>query len=127
MTVISGAQTEAAAITWLEGGRRHFAALELERDSVPLFPLNWTIVHPITPESPIHGWSKDDYCRRRSELLITVDGYDKALARAIHVNNSYIHDELEWNARFAPMYREHELTTELHLDRISELEWLEEE
>ena len=108
-------------LTWLEEGRRRFAPLELERDNVPLFPLNWTVVHPIDDNSPIHGWSQDDYCRRRSELLITIDGYDETFAQPVHVNNSYIHDELEWNARFAPMYLERENTTELHLDRIDEL------
>ena len=109
-------------LTWLEAGRRRFAPLDLERDSVPLFPLNWTIVHPIDEESPIHGWSKKDYCRRHSELLITVDGYDETFAQTVHVNNSYIHDELVWNARFAPMYLERERTTELHLDRIDAFE-----
>ena len=106
-------------LTWLQNQERLFANLTLERDNVALFPLNWTIVHPITPESPIYGWTKEDYCRRRSELLITVDGYDDTIAQYVHVNNSYLHDELRWNARFVPMYLEREMTTELHLDRIS--------
>jgi len=114
-------------LTWLEGGRRRFAPLELERDSVPMFPLNWTIVHPITKDSPISGWTKDAYCHRRSELLITIDGYDETFAQSVHINNSYIHDELVWNVRFAPMYFERERTTELHLDRIHHVAGLEEE
>ena len=108
-------------LTWLEDGNRRFAPLALERDNVPLFPLNWTIVHPITEDSPISDWSKRDYCHHRSELLITIDGYDEAFAQPVHINNSYIHDEIEWNARFAPMYFERENTTELHLDRIHDL------
>ncbi len=112
-------------LTWLEGGRRRFAPLDLERESVPLFPLNWTIVHPITEDSPISGWSEKEYCRRHSELLITIDGYDETFAQSIHTNNSYIHSEIEWNVRFAPMYFEREMTTELHLDRIHD--FLEEE
>lgn len=105
-------------LTWLEGGRRRFAPLTLERDTVPLFPLNWTIVHPITEDSPIAGWSKEDYCQRQSELLIMVEGYDEIHAQSVHVNNSYLHSEIVWNARFQPMYFEREMTTELHLDRI---------
>ena len=114
-------------LTWLEDDRRHFAPLELERDNVPLFPLNWTIVHPITKNSPIYGWTKQNYCHRHSELLITVDGYDETFAQSIHINNSYIHEEIEWNARFEPMYFEQEMTTELHLDRIHHFSFLEEE
>ena len=112
-------------LTWLEDGRRRFAPLELERDYVPLFPLNWTIVHPITANSPIHGWTQDDYCHRRSELLIMIEGYDEIYAQSVHTNNSYLHDEIVWNARFQPMYFEREDTTELHLDRIDH--WEEEE
>ena len=112
-------------LTWLEGGRRRFAPLELERDSVPLFPLNWTVVHPITEDSPIAGWSEKEYCQRHSELLITIDGYDETFAQSIHTNNSYIHSEIEWDVRFAPMYFEQENTTELHLDLIHD--FLEEE
>ncbi len=105
-------------LTWLEGGQRRFAPLPLERDTVPLFPLNWTIVHPITTDSPIYGWSKNEYCKKQSELLIMVEGYDEIHAQSVHVNNSYLHSEIVWNARFQPMYFEREHTTELHLDRI---------
>lgn len=109
-------------LTWLDGGRRRFAPLELERDYVPLFPLNWTIVHPINESSPIYGWTSDDYCERRSELLIMIEGYDETFAQTIYVNNSYMHHELKWNARFQPMYIEREMTTELHLNRIDHWE-----
>ncbi|MEL7159237.1 MAG: ion channel [Bacteroidota bacterium] len=105
-------------LTWLEGQQRRFAPLELEREYVALFPLNWTIVHPITEDSPMYGWSKGDYCRRRSELLIMIEGYDETLAQSIHINNSYLPDEIVWNARFQPMYFERESALELHLDRI---------
>lgn len=105
-------------LTWLEAGRRRFAPLPLERDTVPLFPLNWTIVHPVTKDSPIYGWTKEEYCKKQSELLIMVEGYDEIYTQSVHVNNSYLHSEIVWNARFQPMYFERENTTELHLDRI---------
>jgi len=44
--------------TWLEtlNGemRRNYANLNLEREKVFLFPLNWTIVNPITKDSPLY-------------------------------------------------------------------------
>jgi len=121
-------------LSWLEPdprnhGRLHrrFAPLALERDSVALFPLNWTVVHPITEDSPIYGWSKKDFCERYSEVLIMIEGYDQTYAQTIHSNSSYTHYEVVWNARFAPMYFEKENTTILHLNKIDEMVVLEEE
>jgi inward rectifier potassium channel len=34
---------------------RNFHQLELERDLVAFFPLHWTVVHPITADSPLRG------------------------------------------------------------------------
>ena len=113
-------------LTWLEATdgayRRHFRPLKLERDYVPLFPLNWTVVHPIDAESPLHGWDEGEYRRRHSELLIMVEGYDSTYSNSIHAKNSYVYDELRWNAHFVPMYRERAHTTELFLDLLGELE-----
>ncbi len=118
-------------LTWLEeterGLNRKFHPLELEREFVPLFPLNWTIVHPITAESPMHGWTRDDYCRRYSELLVAVDAYDQTFAQQVHINKSYTYAEMGWNVRFRPMYEEREHLTELFIDRISSTDPCEEE
>lgn len=114
-------------LSWLEkdeqgNNKRRFYPLPLERSFVALFPLNWTIVHVIDEESPIHGWNKGDFCRRHSEILIMIEGYDQTYAQTIHASSSYTHDEVVWNARFSPMYYEDEDVTVLHLDRIDEME-----
>ncbi|CAH1001661.1 Inward rectifier potassium channel Kirbac3.1 [Neolewinella maritima] len=118
-------------MTWLEktdaGLSRRFHPLQLERDFVALFPLNWTIVHPIGEDSPLHGWKREDYGSRYSEVLVSLDGYDQTFAQQVHLNNSYTYEEMEWNVRFEPMYQERERTTELLLDRISDTVPCEEE
>ena len=119
-------------LTWLEKEgpqelNRRFEPLDLERDFVPLFPLNWTIVHPIATDSPVYGWTEADFCRRYAEILIMVEGYDQTFAQQIHANNSYVFEEIVYNRRFQPMYRERAMTTELFLDRISHTEALGEE
>ena len=115
--------TARVVLTWLEdeGGElnRRFQPLDLERDFVSLFPLNWTVVHPIDAGSPMNDWTREDYCRRFSELLITIEGYDRTFAQQITIHNSYTYEEMEWNVRFRPMYQERESTTELYLSRIS--------
>src|SRR5258708_10879355 len=40
--------------------KRIYKVLNLERPSVYFFPLTWTIVHPIGPESPLHGKTAAD-------------------------------------------------------------------
>ncbi len=111
-------------LTWLEDGgegmNRRFHPLQLERDYVPLFPLNWTIVHPITEDSPIHGWTEADYRERYSELLVAIEAYDHTFAQQVHVTNSYTYEEMDWNVRFRPMYREKKQLTELFIDQISD-------
>lgn len=116
-------------LSWLEqeeekeeGYQRRFAPLRLERDFVALFPLNWTIVHPITEDSPISGWSKEDFRRRNCEILVMIEGYHQTYAQIIHINSSYTYDEILWNARFLPMYREESSQTVLHLDLLDETE-----
>ncbi len=118
-------------MTWLDGAgeevRRRFAPLELERAQVALFPLNWTVVHVITDDSPLYEWTWQQMCRLKSELLVMVEGYDETFAQSVHANFSYTCEEIHWNARFAPMYYAEGESTVLHLDRIHDYIDLEEE
>ena len=98
--------------------KRYFSPLALERDVIALFPLNWTIVHPITDDSPLRNWEPNDFKRKHAELLVMVEGYDQTFAQNVHIKRSYIHKDIQWNAHFEPMYREREHMTELFLDRI---------
>ena len=82
--------------------RYHF--LPLERDEVSFFPLSWTIVHDITPESPLHGLSSADYEEQSMEIIIQLKGYDDTFAQDVHARNSYTHDEIEWSRRFIRAY-----------------------
>ena len=77
-----------------------YAFLPLERDSVNFFPLSWTIVHDITPDSPLHTLSPADYERLDVEIIIQLRGYDDTFAQDVHARNSYTHDEIEWHRRF---------------------------
>ena len=74
--------------------------LPLERDAVSFFPLSWTIVHDITPESPLHGLLAADYERLDIEIIIQLKAYDDTFAQDVHARNSYTHDEIEWHRRF---------------------------
>ncbi len=85
------------------GGRsvRRFYPLELERSSVVFFPLAWTIVHPITPSSPLHGLGPDDLRASDAEFLVLLSGIEEAFAQRVHARSSYKGTEVAWGARFS--------------------------
>jgi inward rectifier potassium channel len=118
--------TAQMTMTWLEkqrgGYKRNYASLDLERNKIVLFPLNWTIVHPITKDSPLYGKSREDLKRMHTEFLIMLTGFDESYNQVIHANSSYICKEVFTEVKFKPMYTSsNEDMTELHLDDLDEV------
>jgi inward rectifier potassium channel len=83
---------------------QRFIGLNLERKSVNLFPLNWTIVHPIDPASPLYGHRPEDLRAMHAEFLVMIKAYDETFAQTVHVRRSYRADEVVWGRKFVPMY-----------------------
>ena len=84
--------------------KRHYTELELERKHVYFFPLTWTIVHPITPESPLWGKSAGDLEELQAEALILVRCFDDTFSQTVNARYSYRHEEIAWNSRFEPAF-----------------------
>jgi inward rectifier potassium channel len=89
-----------------DGGqdRRNYQIMRLERERVLFFPLTWTVVHPIDPESPFHGKSAEDLRRLQAEVLVLIKGYDDTFSQTVLARYSYRHDEILWDKRFAPAF-----------------------
>lgn len=87
-----------------KGKSRVYLPLELERSQVTLFPLNWTIVHPITEKSPIYGKTNEDLAKFDTELIVVLKGYDDTFSQDINSIHSYHYEEIIWGAKFDPMY-----------------------
>ena len=81
-----------------------YSFLPLERDSISFFPLSWTVVHDITPESPLHNLNAEDYEHLDVEIIVQLKGYDDTFAQDVHARNSYTHDEIEWHRRYIRAY-----------------------
>lgn len=81
-----------------------YAALPLEREMVSFLPLTWTLVHDLTPDSPLHDFGPADYAARDVEIIVMLKGYDDTFAQDVHARNSYIHNEVVWNHRFLRAY-----------------------
>ena len=84
--------------------RRSYTMLRLERQNVLFLPLTWTVVHPIDKESPLWGKTREDLDRLQAEVLILLKGYDDTFNQTVLTRHSYRHDELVWDARFAPAF-----------------------
>jgi len=84
--------------------RRNFVDLPLERRKVFFLALTWTVVHPIGPESPLWGRTREDLERLQAEVLILIKGFDDSFSQIVHTRYSYRWDEIDWSARFLPAF-----------------------
>jgi inward rectifier potassium channel len=102
--------------------KRRFERLKLERDSVYLFPLNWTIVHPIDKNSPLFNCTLKHMQKIDAEVLIVLSAFDVTFAQQVHTKYSYTYEEFMENTHFASMYYTNEFgTTILEMDKLNEM------
>jgi len=102
---------------------RRFHFLPLERDRVPFFSLNWTIVHPIDDDSPLHGVDVTTLKRRQAEITILITGMDETFSQIVHARSSYRAEEIVEGARFVRMFGvTDDGRTEIDIRRLDEHE-----
>ncbi len=105
---------------------RRFYPLELERNKIAMFPMAWTIVHPVTESSPLYGKTLSDFKTEDMEILVSIKAYDDTFANMVHTRIAYKYDDLEWGAKFVLMFEQKEDGSTIHyLNRISEFERVE--
>ena len=102
---------------------RKFVPLDLERDSVLFFPLTWTVVHPITPDSPLYGKTSGDLEKLQAEVMILLKGFDETFAQTINTRFSYRYDEIVWGGKFTQAFEvEDDGDLRLEIRRVSDFE-----
>jgi len=96
--------------------------LQLERSKVESLPMNWTVVHPIDEQSPLLGFTEDDMLAADVELYVLIRGFDDVFSNLVQQRTSYTYQEIIFNGKFVPMYRESEdgKTTILELHKLNE-------
>jgi inward rectifier potassium channel len=84
-------------------------------------PMSWTVVHPIDENSPLHGFTQDDMKTADLELYVMLRGFDDVFSNYVQQRTSYTFNEIYFNRKFVPMYRESEdgKTTILELHKIN--------
>jgi len=95
---------------------RRFNLLSLERTRVALFPLSWTIVHPIEEGSPLFGLTDANLAERGAEFLVLLTASDETFMQTVHARSSYRYDELVWGARFSDIFGHDRAAQDLTVD-----------
>ena len=80
---------------------RQYYPLTLEREKVVFLPLTWTVVHPISPESPLHSETPESLRDSQAEILVLVSAFDETFSTIVQTRTSYTPEEVIWGARFA--------------------------
>jgi inward rectifier potassium channel len=98
-----------------------FYNLHLERNRVESLSMNWTVVHLIDDDSPLLGFSAQDMENADVEIYVTVKGFNDVYANTVLQRTSYTYQEITYNRKFVPMYRESEngKTTILELHHLN--------
>jgi inward rectifier potassium channel len=99
-----------------------FYDLNLERNKVESLPMNWTVVHPLTSDSPIYDYTKEDMKKADLEIYVSIRAFDDVYSNIVQQRTSYTYDEILFGRKFVQMYRESDdgRTTIVELQRLHE-------
>jgi inward rectifier potassium channel len=101
--------------------KNKFYSLDLEYEKVNALTLSWTIVHPITENSPFYKFTAEEFANAKGEILVFFKAFDDMFSNTVAARSSYTLRELVIGAKFVPMYhRDNEKdTTVLELDKLN--------
>ncbi len=100
-----------------------FYQLPLEMELVNSLTLSWTVVHPITKESPLFGFDQTDFSEIDGEILVFLKSFDDMFSTTVAANTSYIFSEVVYGAKFDMMYLDspNHTVTILELDKLNNI------
>ncbi|MEY2916316.1 MAG: hypothetical protein RIS73_30 [Bacteroidota bacterium] len=93
-----------------------FFNLDLEFAKVNALTLSWTIVHPITEESPLYNFTKEDFENTKGEILVFIKAFDDMFSNTVVARSSFTFKEVIYGVKFIPMYHRNDEGNETILD-----------
>jgi len=81
-----------------------FFPLDLEFKVANSLTLNWTLVHPITEDSPFFNFTLEDYANINGEIIVFIKAFDDMFSNTVVDRSSYTFKEVIIGAKFLPMY-----------------------
>jgi len=105
---------------------RQYAPLELERSNISLLTLSWTVVHPITDDSPLKTMDLEFLQHNEAEFIVMLKAFDDNFSQTVHSRTSYSDEEIIWGAKFLPAFsRDESGVNVLALNKIDDLQRIE--
>jgi inward rectifier potassium channel len=80
---------------------RRIHDLHLRRDHSALFALSWTAIHPIGPESPLHGVDAAGLAATEAGVIVSFSGYDEEEGQTVHARHGYRSDQIVFGRKLA--------------------------
>ncbi|AOW09707.1 ion channel [Flavobacterium gilvum] len=111
VNVTLGMQIEENGVT-----TNNFFTLDLEYQKINSLALSWTLVHPITSESPLYDLKASDYDSITGEIIVVVKTFDDMFSTTVATRTSYTFVEVVYGAKFKPMYSKSENNQSTVLD-----------
>ncbi|MGD1716755.1 ion channel [Dapis sp. BLCC M172] len=77
--------------------------LELVRSETPMLALTWLVMHHIDENSPLYGWSENNFRELNNQevrFVVTLTGLDETVSQTIHARHVYTLDKIIWYKRF---------------------------
>lgn len=72
--------------------------LPLTRNRAPALSSAWNAMHPITPDSPLHGLTPESFKASEIELIVSVAGIDETSMQPVLSTKRYEDHEVVWGA-----------------------------
>jgi len=101
-----------------------FYDLKLEISHLNSLNLNWTLVHYIDEESPLHNLEKQDYKTTKGEIIVYIKAFDDMFSDNVIKRTSYTFDEIVFDAKFSPMFYGNNTNTIINIDNLNKYELL---
>jgi len=104
--------------------KNKFYSLELEMQKVNSLNLSWTLVHPITENSPLYQFTREDFAKGNGEFFVFIKTFDNMFSNTVATGTSYTFEEVIYGAKFKPMYARNDdnSKTVLHLDKLNDFD-----
>ena len=83
--------------------QRRFYNLPLELSKVNYLALSWTLVHPITEDSPLFEKHQAEIDEADTEILLNIKTFDETYSQTVYSRTSYKAHQIVCNAKFNSM------------------------
>jgi len=79
---------------------RRAQELRLERAHIPLFPLDWTLMHVLDERTPSHGYDMARAIEADARVFVTLEARDPTLATSVHEIRTYMPEDIRFGMRY---------------------------